>query len=169
MTRIVDDLLQVSMLDAQQTMEQEPVELHALLEEVRQSAKVTAGNRDVKLRNGQFVTVMGNREQLRGALINLVDNAIKYTPDGGSISISLDKEDRWAKLHVVDSGIGIPSHETKLIFDRFYRVDKARSRAKGGTGLGLAIVKEVAEVHGGKVTVKSSPGKGSAFTVWLPL
>jgi len=100
---------------------------------------------------------------------NLVSNAVKYTPDGGTITLSLFQEGDWARLEVTDTGIGIPPEHLPHIFDRFYRVDKARSRAGGGTGLGLAIVKGIAEQHGGRVSVISEPGKGSTFTVWLKL
>jgi signal transduction histidine kinase len=107
--------------------------------------------------------------RLRRMLGNLIDNAIKYTPEGGTITLSLYREGGRAKLEVADTGIGIAPEHLPHIFDRFYRVDKARSRASGGTGLGLAIVRSIAEQHGGKVTVTSAPGKGSIFTVWLGL
>ena len=100
---------------------------------------------------------------------NLVDNAVKYTPEHGTITLSLFQDEEWVCLEVADTGIGIASEHQAHIFDRFYRVDKARSRISGGTGLGLAIVKGIAEQHGGKVTVSSEPGKGSTFTVWLKL
>ena len=100
---------------------------------------------------------------------NLIDNAIKYTPPGGTITLSLHREGNWANLEVSDTGIGIAPEHLAHIFDRFYRVDKARSRTSGGTGLGLAIVKGIAEQHGGRVTVTSEPGRGSTFTVWLKL
>jgi len=105
-------------------------------------------------------------------LINIIDNAIKYTPAGGEISI---KAEKWitssiegVKIAVSDTGIGIPRESIPRLFERFYRVDKARSREMGGTGLGLAIVKHILEVHDGKITVNSIMGKGSTFTVYLP-
>jgi signal transduction histidine kinase len=94
---------------------------------------------------------------------------VKYTPDGGTITLSLYQEGDWARLDVADTGIGIAPEHLPHLFDRFYRVDKARSRAGGGTGLGLAIVKGIAEQHGGRVAVTSELGKGSTFTVWLRL
>jgi signal transduction histidine kinase len=98
-----------------------------------------------------------------------MDNAIRYTPEGGTITLSLFRDGDWARLEVADTGMGIAPEHLPHIFDRFYRVDKGRSRANGGSGLGLAIVKAIAEQHRGKVTVTSEPGKGSTFTVWLKL
>ena len=100
---------------------------------------------------------------------NLIDNAIKYTPEGGTITLSLYRDGDWARLEVADTGIGIDPEHLPYVFDRFYRIHKARSRARGGSGLGLAIVKGIAEQHGGKATVTSEPGKGSTFTAWLKL
>ncbi|MBT4512582.1 MAG: GHKL domain-containing protein [Chloroflexi bacterium] len=102
-------------------------------------------------------------------LANLVDNAINHTLEGGSITLSVFRDGDWARLEVADIGVGISHEHIPHLFDRFYRVDRARSKAGGGTGLGLAIVKGIAEQHGGKVTVESEPGKGSTFTVWLKL
>jgi two-component system sensor histidine kinase BaeS len=100
---------------------------------------------------------------------NLVDNAIRYTRDGDSITVSLDTSNGHAFLEVADTGIGIEPEHLPHVLDRFYRADKARTRRSGGTGLGLAIVREIAEEHHGTVTVSSQPGKGSRFTVQLPL
>ena len=97
---------------------------------------------------------------------NLIDNAIKYTPEGGQVNISLRADSRAATLVVQDNGIGIPEEDVKHIFDRFYRVDKARSR---GTGLGLSIVRQMVQLHGGEIRVDSVAGQGSAFTVTLPI
>jgi signal transduction histidine kinase len=110
-----------------------------------------------------------NERRLKQLLANLVDNAIKYTSEQGTITLSLFKDGEWARLEVADSGIGIAPEHLPHLFDRFYRVDAARSRASGGTGLGLAIVNEVAEQHGGKVSVASELGKGSTFSVRLKL
>ena len=127
------------------------------------------GARQVRMAQSEAAQVMGDGHQLSQALFNLVENAMKYTPETGSITLSVHRNGHWAEASVSDTGIGIPQEEVSRIFDRFYRVDKARSRAKGGTGLGLAIVKAVAEAHGGRVTVESTPGKGSTFTLWLPV
>jgi two-component system, OmpR family, sensor histidine kinase SenX3 len=99
---------------------------------------------------------------------NLVDNAVKYTPPGGKVEVVGGSEDSEITIRISDTGIGIPEGKIPRIFERFYRVDKARSKATGGTGLGLSIVRHVAENHGGRVTVQSTPGEGSTFTVYLP-
>jgi signal transduction histidine kinase len=99
---------------------------------------------------------------------NLVDNAVKYTPPGGKVEVVGGSEESEITIRISDTGIGIPEGKIPRIFERFYRVDKARSKATGGTGLGLSIVRHVAENHGGRVTVQSTPGEGSTFTVYLP-
>jgi signal transduction histidine kinase len=114
-------------------------------------------------------------DRLKQILLNLITNAIKYTPYGGSITLGLRCIDGWARLTVADTGQGIPSIDLPFIFDRFYRVDKSRTRMPGeaakvgGTGLGLAIVKWLVEAHHGRIDVVSQLGQGSVFTVWLPL
>ena len=111
--------------------------------------------------------VKGDEIKLKQLLLNLLDNAIKYTAEG-KISLSLSQINKNAVITVSDTGIGIPAEHQARIFERFYRVDKARSRSEHGTGLGLAIVKYIIETHGGKIEVSSQPGKGSSFTVTLP-
>jgi two-component system phosphate regulon sensor histidine kinase PhoR len=112
--------------------------------------------------------VDGNRDQLKQVLINLVDNAFKYTPSGGQIRISAWAEPGLVKVAVADTGMGIPPEDLGRIFERFYRVDKAHSREVGGTGLGLAIVKHIVESHGGRVEVESSLNRGSVFSFSVP-
>ena len=139
--------------------------------------------------DAQPITLTADENRLRQLLFNLIDNAIKYTPSGGSVKVTGVME-YWSdgvlepqqpqhsstptlqhsiRLTVADTGIGIPSEHLPHIFDRFYRVDKARSREMGGSGLGLSICRWIAEAHGGTITVTSEVGKGSAFTVRLPL
>jgi len=101
--------------------------------------------------------------------MNLLDNAIRYTPAPGTVSISLRREEQMAVVAIADTGVGIPAEDMPFIFERFYRVDKSRSRAEGGTGLGLAICRYIAEAHGGKIQVQSQVQVGSTFSVWLPL
>ena len=115
--------------------------------------------------------IKADRDRIRQVLINLLDNAVKFTPEEGKISLEvrLNPERTGVELHVKDRGIGIPSSDLPRIFERFYRVDKARSREQGGTGLGLAIVKHIVEAHRGHVSVKSTLGQGSDFCVTLPL
>ena len=101
-------------------------------------------------------------------LINLLENALRYTEEGGSVKVTLSTAGRYARLSVADTGIGIPPESLHMIFDRFYRVEKSRTRAAGGSGLGLSIVKAIVEAHGGTVGVDSELGKGSTFWFKLP-
>lgn len=115
------------------------------------------------------VTARISPKDLRSAVKNLVENAVRYSDEGGHIGVTVDRcDDGGARIRVVDNGIGIPAGELKRIFERFYRVDRGRSRDTGGTGIGLAIVKNVVEEAGGSVTVWSQPGDGSTFTICLP-
>lgn len=173
MTRLVENLLFLAQMEAapsraNQPVLREAVELDSLLLTVYQQARTIGRAHHIALAHEDVVMVQGDRDQLQQLLLNLVDNAIKYTPAGGTISLGLYGEGDWARLEVADSGIGIPTDEVPHIFDRFYRSDKARSRTMGGAGLGLAIVREVAEAHGGRVEVFSTPGQGTLFRVWLP-
>ena len=113
--------------------------------------------------------IAANADYLERAIANLLDNAIKYTPSGGRIALVLRQEDDRAIIEVTDSGIGIPAEDLPRIFERFYRVDRSRSREMGGTGLGLSIVKHIVQAHHGSVEVRSTPGEGSTFTIVLPL
>jgi signal transduction histidine kinase len=117
---------------------------------------------------GPDVSLRGDPELLRRLIANLLDNAIRYTPAGGQVEARLATSADVALLTVSDSGIGIPAESLERIFERFYRVDKSRSRADGGFGLGLAIVKWIAEAHDGRVEVSSRPNEGTTFTVTLP-
>lgn len=107
----------------------------------------------------------GDLHRLKQIFINLINNAIAYTPAGGRVTVSIEKDDKQLHVHVSDTGIGIEQKEIPRIFERFYRVDKARSRNSGGTGLGLAIVKHLVEAHHGTISVKSEVGVGTTFTV----
>jgi signal transduction histidine kinase len=113
--------------------------------------------------------VMGNEEQLYRLCANLVTNAIHYTPAGGEVTVWLKQQEAHAIVQVQDTGIGIAIADQTHIFDRFYRVTSDRSRRTGGSGLGLAIAKAIAQTHQGDIQIQSELGKGSTFTVWLPL
>jgi signal transduction histidine kinase len=115
------------------------------------------------------VCVEGDRTRLQQVVANLIDNAIKYTPEGGAVEVKVQLVAGKAVLEVSDNGVGIPATAIPHLFERFYRVDKARSRASGGAGLGLSIVKAICTAHGGEISVSSEEGRGSCFRVELPL
>jgi two-component system OmpR family sensor kinase len=170
MTRLVGDLLLLARADAGGLpLAHQPVELDGIFLEVyRQEARLQKSI-EVTVADLDQASVMGDADRLKQLLINLVDNAIKYTPSGGKVQLSLSKADGWARIDVADSGIGIPKEDLPYIFDRFYRVDRARSRTKGGSGLGLSIAKWIAKAHGGDIQATSEVGVGTTFTVTLPL
>src|SRR5205814_651388 len=113
--------------------------------------------------------VRGDEGRLRQIFYNLFDNAIKYTPEGGTVEVTLDQVDGEAQVSLRDTGIGIPTEHLPHVFERFYRVDKARSRAEGGTGLGLSISRSIVNAHGGKIELTSTPGHGTTCSVTFPL
>jgi signal transduction histidine kinase len=169
MAKIVDDLLLLAEVDSGQLEQPEPVRLKEIIEGELKRARPLAGKRQLVVTRQEDLAVKGDPHRLRRLLGNIVDNAIKYTPENGKVTLSLFRDGDWARLEVADTGIGIAPQHLPHIFSRFYRVNTTRSQSKGGTGLGLALVKEIAEQHGGMVTVTSEPGKGSIFTVWLKL
>jgi signal transduction histidine kinase len=164
------DLLDLSRVE-RGTLDVEPVDLVGLAKEVAGGYGDLAEERRVRLRSElrPDVSVRGDRAQLGLLLSSLLDNALRHTPAGGSVWVRVDADGGRATLAVADTGEGIPATEVPRIFERFYRVDKARARRTGGTGLGLAIVRHVAEAHGGTVGVDSELGHGSTFTVTLPV
>jgi signal transduction histidine kinase len=171
MTRLVEDLLMLAKADAGRiTLDKIIVELDTLVLEVYNQAIILSdGTVAVHLGQIDQARVLGDTDRLKQLLLNLVTNALKYTPAGGSVTLSLSLDGDWVRVDVADTGIGIPASDLPHIFDRFYRVDKARARAMGGTGLGLSIARWIAEAHGGKLSVVSEVGKGSTFSITLPL
>ena len=172
MTRIVDELLFLSRADLGEVkLESIPVRLDTLVEDIHRQATLLGQEQDVQVTLGTVTpaTVRGDELRLRELLLNLVDNAIKYSQPGGKVEISLVTEGTIARLSVLDHGIGIPPDAQARIFDRFYRTDAARAHAKKGTGLGLSICKWIAEAHHGRIEVQSTEGEGSRFTVVLPI
>ena len=167
---LVRDLLDLSRVE-RGTLHVEPVDLVGLAKEVVGGYGDLAEERRIRLRTElqPQVSMRGDRAQLGLLLSNLLDNALRYTPAKGTVCVRLDATESRAMLQVADSGEGIPARELPRVFERFYRVDKARARQTGGTGLGLAIVRHVAEAHGGTVRVDSELGRGSTFTVTLPV
>jgi two-component system phosphate regulon sensor histidine kinase PhoR len=164
------DLLDLSRVE-RGTLDVEPVDLVVLAKEVLGDHEELAAERRVRL-DGDLqpqVSMRGDRAQLGLLLSNLLDNALRHTPAKGTVCLRLEASESRAVFQVADTGEGIPAGELPRVFERFYRVDKARARQTGGTGLGLAIVRHVAEAHGGTVGVDSELGRGSTFTVSLPL
>ena len=170
MTRLVGDLLLLARADAGGLpLARQSVELDNVFFEVYRQVGVLQRSVEVTVVEVDQVCVLGDADRLKQLLINLVDNAIKYTPEGGEVQLSLSKSNGWACVEIADTGIGIPEEDLPYIFDRFYRVDKARSRPQGGSGLGLSIAKWIAQAHGGDIEVTSQVGKGTTFTVLLPV
>jgi two-component system sensor histidine kinase SenX3 len=170
--RIVDDLLDLSLIEAQERPTREPVPVHLVLHEAAERVRGAADAVGIPLSVAPVATdldVTGDRSQLVSAVTNLLDNAVKYSELGEPVEVDAAVEDGNVCISVRDHGIGIPSRDLERIFERFYRVDRARSRATGGTGLGLSIVRHVAQAHGGDVTVESVEGEGSTFRLRVPL
>jgi heavy metal sensor kinase len=170
LSRIVDDLLTLAKVEAgQMTLHEEPVRLHELVDGIYEDALILAADRRISVtldRNDQGM-VSGDPVRLRQLLRALISNAVRYTDPGGWVRIRNERSENAVSVSVEDSGLGIPAESLDKIFDRFYRVDEARSRAQGGSGLGLSIAKWIAEAHHGSISVQSTPGKGSCFTVHL--
>lgn len=168
MLRLVTDLLDLSRIEEGMPLERRPLELGALAE--RQVKDAQERGADVRFEPAAGpVTVSADGERLGQVIANLVSNAIKYTPPGGTVTVSVARESGFGLLCVRDSGLGIPAEALPRVFEPFYRVDRPDHRKVEGTGLGLSIVKALVEQHGGDVRVASAPGQGSTFTVRLPL
>lgn len=169
LTRILEDLLILSRAESR-IPERNPFFLHNLIRDVVERFQPQAEKAGIGLHyeSPGPLQVMGNRDQIEQVVVNLVDNAIKYTPTGGKVMVQAEMQERRVVVRITDTGIGIMSQDLPRLFERFYRVDKARSRQSGGTGLGLSIVKHIVETHGGKVTVESEFGQGSVFSFTLP-
>lgn len=169
LTRISEDLLTLSDAESRPA-EKADFSLSALAEHTarRLEAQATQAGLDMRVEAPDDVRAWGNRDQIEQVVLNLVDNAVKYTPSGGSVVVTVRSKGDAASLSVRDTGIGILQEHLPRVFERFYRVDKARSRQSGGTGLGLAIVKNIVEAHGGTVAAQSEYNRGSTFTITLP-
>jgi len=172
LSAIVSDLLNLTRIEsAGGQAEREPMELGSLVGAVVEAATEDAESRGVVLGFAEppaETTVMGDEQAVALAVSNLLDNAVKYSPEGGFVGVKLTREGSWLALAVEDQGPGVPVAERERIFERFYRVDKVRSRALGGTGLGLSIVKNVVLAHRGEVEVQSGDSGGSRFVMRLP-
>jgi two-component system sensor histidine kinase SenX3 len=171
LSRIIEDLLDLSRIESEESPSRDPVPVHLILGQAIERLRPAAQHRGIRLDVEEpppDVVVRGDRRQLVSAVHNLVDNAIKYSEDESSVQVKVEDSNGWVDISVADHGIGIPSRDLERIFERFYRVDRARSRDTGGTGLGLSIVRHVAGNHGGEVRVVSREGEGSTFTLRLP-
>ncbi len=169
--RIIDDLLDLSRIEANETQEATLIRVSEIVSEAVRSLRSVAAGLEVTLEVAPVpseLAVAGDRRDLVSAVSNLIDNAIKYSEAGGRVQVEVRRAGPYVAVVISDEGVGIPSRDLERIFERFYRVDRARSRATGGTGLGLSIVRHVAANHGGRVRVESVEGRGSTFTLELP-
>jgi two-component system, OmpR family, sensor histidine kinase SenX3 len=173
LTNLVQDLITLSRIQAVEPVpDPRPVELDMVVAEALDRCRMKANARGITLASvgSRGLSVLGDEDLLVTALRNLLENGVAYSPERTRVVVSTKRTaDGNAELSVADQGIGIPERDLERIFERFYRVDPARSRATGGTGLGLAIVKHVMAAHNGRVTVRSTEGSGSTFTLFIPL
>ena len=172
LARIVDDLLDLSLIEAQEAPTRERVPLRVLLDEAVERVRALALAKGIPIvyePPTDDIVIACDPIQLVSAFTNLLDNAVKYSDEHGSVEVGTMHEHESVAIWVRDRGIGIPSRDLERVFERFYRVDRARSRATGGTGLGLSIVRHVAQVHGGDIVVDSIEGEGSTFRITLPV
>jgi heavy metal sensor kinase len=172
MAKVIDQLLLLARADSgKESLSFEKIDLSELLAGIVENAEILCREKGIEFRSDLMgnIHVSGDRAQLRQLFLNLLDNAIRYSPDGGTVSLTLRRTEEMAVIAIADTGIGIPEKDIPHIFERFYRVDKARSREEGGAGLGLSICKYIAELHGGRIEVTSRLGQGSTFSVFLPL
>ncbi len=170
--RTIDDLLELSRIEAGELPARDPVPVHLVLAEALDRVMPAADQAGVSIEIREpspQLAVAGDRRQLTSAVYNLLENGVKYSDKGSAIVVSTRSDGSTACITVRDEGFGIPERDLERIFERFYRVDRARSRETGGTGLGLAIVRHVAANHAGEVSVDSHEGEGSTFTLRLPL
>ncbi|MGH3087874.1 MAG: sensor histidine kinase [Rubrobacteraceae bacterium] len=174
LAHLINDLLDLARLESESPAGHEDlVNVRTVLMTVLAPMRRVARKKGITLQWKRFdraahYAVRGNETQLASMFTNLVDNAIKYTPSGGKVQVTGGCDEDEVFVRISDTGIGIDEKKLPRIFERFYRADKARSKATGGTGLGLSIVRHIVENHGGRVTVESSAGEGSTFTVYLP-
>jgi two-component system, OmpR family, sensor kinase len=172
MSHIVESLLAISRLDAGEAkIEMTRLDLGQVAAATTDQMRLLAEEKSIRLTSSvaNGVYVEGDRSHLQQVVVNLVANAIKYTQEGGEVEMRVRRNANAAVLEVVDNGAGIPDYALPHVFERFYRADKARSRESGGAGLGLAIVKAICTAHGAELHVSSKEGKGSIFSIELPL
>lgn len=170
---LVDDLLLLARLDQQRPLERQPVDIVALAADAVTTARARAPARDIDLVAGEALTMVGDETRLRQVATNLVDNALMHTPDGTPVSVRVARASREGRdvavLEVADRGPGLAPEQAERVFERFYRTDRARSRAQGGSGLGLSIVAAITSAHGGTVELDTAPGQGATFRIVIPV
>jgi two-component system sensor histidine kinase SenX3 len=172
LTDLVQEIIQLSRVqDSDPLHEAEVLLTSDLIKEALDQCRTTADARKISLffQESKDAYIQGDHDQMTMAVNNLIENAVNYSPQGTKVSVSTSVEDGIISIAVSDQGIGIPEAEVERIFERFYRVDPARSRETGGTGLGLSIVKHIVTKHGGEISVWSSENVGSTFTIRLPI
>ena len=171
--RLVEQLLDLSRLESGEVpLRREEVALAPLVAQVVSEIEVACADRDVALTSDlpeDLPAIEADPERVHQVLFNLVDNAVRFTPEGGAVRIEAERHDGSVEVSVADTGVGIPEAALPRLFERFYRVDSSRARGDGGTGIGLAIARSVVEAHGGTIRAESEPGHGSTFTFDLPL
>ncbi len=169
MINIVKDLLLLSRFDSRKMeFNKQPFDVCAVMQSINMAMAIEAEKRQIALKYSpecESAQIVGDRSRIEQVIVNIVSNAVKYTPDGGDVSMVCKKENGNVIISVKDTGIGIPKEDLPRIFERFYRVDKARSRQMGGTGLGLAIAKEIVDEHGGTIAIDSDVGVGTTVTI----
>jgi signal transduction histidine kinase len=173
LSRLVDQLLDLSRLESGDVpLEREDLDLGSLVQEVVSEVEAARGDHLVQVRSAvpdDLPPAWADRERIHQVLFNLLDNAVRFTPPGGDVVVSAARIGGRCEVRVADTGPGIPAEHLPFLFERFYRVDQARSRGDGGTGIGLAIARSVVEAHGGRIRAESEVGMGSVFTFELPL
>ena len=169
--RLIEDILTLSFIENDKKEEKESINLYSVYRRVEDMLMISAKTKSIELvcDADESINIRANADYVKQIILNLVDNAIKYTPENGDVNVKIFKEKDYAVIKVSDTGMGIPKEDQARIFERFYRVDKARSREIGGTGLGLAITKHIVINLGGTISVESVLEKGSTFTVKIPI
>jgi two-component system phosphate regulon sensor histidine kinase PhoR len=173
LTTLIEDILELSEIETmKQDVRIDDYDLHDIIEEAINVVFQSAAKKNIRIKHHvdpQISKVRVNKDRLKQMLINLIDNGIKYNNPGGIVEITCEKIGKTVEFHIVDSGIGISNEHIPRLFERFYRVDKGRSRNQGGTGLGLSIVKHIVNLYNGELNVESEVGKGTEFIIRLPI
>jgi two-component system OmpR family sensor kinase len=169
MGRLVEDLLTLARLDQDRPLERSHVDLASIAAQAIQAARIVHPDRPIALAADDPVIVYADEERLRQVIDNLIANAVQHTPPRSAVTVSVTSTSGTGEIVVADNGPGMTAEQAAHAFERFYRTDDARTRARGGTGLGLSIAASLAAAHGGDITVDTQPGQGAAFRVRLPL